>query len=158
MSDEPARFRATGKVTWWTTDENGIPNHPPVHLGEITGASFAPEPPERDMTAVDTTPLAVFDVDEENWTGLACGQQEDVRAWARAEGLDPHDIFRLEIHLIDCPLARVHAFARDEHGNKFVNDRGLEPATLPPYDVLIRSMPPHMPSNNSREGGPDAAT
>lgn len=97
-------------------------------------------------------PLAVFDVAEDNWNRLPSGQQEDVRAWARTEGLDLSDVTRLEIHVIDCPLARVTAHARDEDGGLVINEAGDTIVQQRPYDVLIRSMPPHMPGNPTREG------
>lgn len=60
MTDEPARFRATGKVTWWTTDENGIPNHPPVHLGDILDDGIRLEAPPRPETPITWDSLAAI--------------------------------------------------------------------------------------------------
>jgi hypothetical protein len=90
-------------------------------------------------------PLAVFDVHENNWQGLPARARDRINDWARGEGLDPNDIYRVETYVIDCPFVRVFAFARDAAGNKFLGEDGVNPARLPPRDVPVSSLPPVEP-------------
>ena len=92
-----------------------------------------------------TRPLTVYDVHEPGWQNLPTRARDRVNDWARSEGLNPEDIYRLETYLVDCPFVRVFAFARDADGNKFVAEDGTSPATLPPQDVPVSSPPPVTP-------------
>ena len=88
-------------------------------------------------------PLAVYDVHEDNWFNLTREQRVEVWTWMVEEGLDPGEVFRLEVFLIDCPFARVHEYDRDGDGNLRVED--VPPrriAVRPPRDVLLSSLPP----------------
>lgn len=88
-------------------------------------------------------PLAVYDVHEDAWDRLTAQEKYRVRMWIVEQGLDPGDIVRLEVYLIDCPFARVHEFDRDENGNLRVEDLPpREIAVRPPRDVLLSSLPP----------------
>lgn len=91
-------------------------------------------------------PLAVFDVHEDDWDRFTAQEKYQVRLWIVEQSLDPGDIFRLEVFLIDCPFARVHEYDRDDDGCLRVE--GLPPraiAVRPPRDVLLSSLPPVKP-------------
>jgi hypothetical protein len=91
-------------------------------------------------------PLAVYDVHEDGWEQLTAQEQYQVRLWVVEQGMDPGDIFRLEVFLIDCPFARVYEFDRDEDGSLRVEDQPpWDFAVRPPRDVLLSSLPPVKP-------------
>jgi hypothetical protein len=78
----------------------------------------------------------------ENWPGPAAWITA-YREWLAAHGIDANVTYRVEHHIIDCPLIRVFQWAVDDHGRKFY----LDPATgsaarREPFDVLITSAPP----------------
>jgi hypothetical protein len=88
----------------------------------------------------------VYDVRQESWYNLAVEERLEVCTWMVEEGLDPGEVFRLEVFLIDCPFARVHEYDRDGDGRLRVED--LPPrriAVRPPRDVLVSSLPPVKP-------------
>jgi len=65
-------------------------------------------------------------------------------AWLRSHDVDPNVTYRVEHHVIDCPLIRVFQYDRNEHGQKYYTtdyETG-DIARRPPFDVLIRSEPP----------------
>lgn len=86
-------------------------------------------------------PLVVHDCRDRGWAG-----DPRILAWCRAEGLNPHEIYRLEVYLLDCPSARVYEYARDDDGNRYlVGDD--EAARREPHDVILTSLPPEMEGN-----------
>jgi hypothetical protein len=67
-------------------------------------------------------------------------------AWLVEHGLDPADIYRFEVHVIDVPLIRVFEYLRRD-GRTYcpfdhVHGSRCELAKRDPYDVLIRVDPP----------------
>ncbi|MFI6594956.1 hypothetical protein ACIBHX_01840 [Nonomuraea sp. NPDC050536] len=66
-------------------------------------------------------PLVVFDARDERWRG-----DSHILAWCRSEGIDPEQVYRLEVYLVDCPFARVY----DDYLRR------------DPYDVILSSLPP----------------
>ncbi|MUN41427.1 hypothetical protein [Actinomadura litoris] len=41
--DRPIMTFGKGEAWWWTSDDNGIPDHPPVHLGTVTIDGLTPD-------------------------------------------------------------------------------------------------------------------
>lgn len=79
------------------------------------------------------------------------GQIEPVSAWLRDHGLNPYDIYRIEVHVIDVPLLRIFEFLRNEdgklycpldHEHEWAHPDGCTAARRDPYDVLLKSNPP----------------
>lgn len=97
----------------------------------------------------DLEPLAVYDVREPNWNNLTLDNQQAIRDWAPTQGIDLTDAVRLEIHVIDCLVARITEWERGPDGA--IRVCGGEPQRARPFDVLINAMPPVQPSTN--EGG-----
>jgi len=91
---------------------------------------------------VTPKPLAVYDVHEPGWQNLPTRARDRVNDWARSEGLNPEDIYRLETYLIDCPFVRVYAITRDGGGNIILGDDGTSLVTLTPRDAPVSSLPP----------------
>ena len=88
-------------------------------------------------------PVAVFDAHDDDWCNLAAEERTKVWTWMVEEGLDPGEVFRLEVFLIDCPFARVHEYDRDDEGCLRVEDASPRRiAVRPPRDVLLSSLPP----------------
>ncbi len=86
-----------------------------------------------------------------------------VSEWLAAHGVDANDTYRVEAHVVDCPLIRVFQFAKNADGKRFMDQasiemdeadpdgRHLRAAVLPPLDVAMR-IPPPVPF---RTVGPD---
>lgn len=99
---------------------------------------------------------AVYDVADQGWWGLTDDQRDQIRAWATEHGIDVNVTFRMEIHLLDCPFARVFQMDRNEDGRLYCPidhdhlsmDKVSEcdAARRDPYDLPISSMPPVQPA------------
>ncbi|MFI6819253.1 hypothetical protein ACIBG7_43180 [Nonomuraea sp. NPDC050328] len=90
--------------------------------------------------------LAVFDSRDDAWYELVrLGQANAFRAWVESQGLDPREIYRLEIYLVDCPSARVHSYAKDANGKHYLD--GTDIARREPYEIALSSLPPYMPES-----------
>lgn len=111
------------------------------------------------MSEATPEPLAVYDAsDAESWPRQV-PDLELFLQWARDQGIEPNNTYRIEIHLIDdCPFARVFQFGRDDSGARpCVVDHDhrsdfarCEPARPAPFDVPISSMPPAGPFARGR--------
>lgn len=72
-----------------------------------------------------------------------------VAAWAQAYGIDPSDVYRIELRYDGGLVARVHEYALDVDGRRYcprqhthlidASDGGCEIARREPYDVTIIS-------------------
>ena len=77
------------------------------------------------------------------------GQLPRVAAWAQAVGIDPRDVYRIDLHYDGRLFARVREWDTDENGRRFcpiahshridASDGGCEIARREPYDVTIIS-------------------
>lgn len=86
-------------------------------------------------------PLLVSDVrDDDYWHSVTQDQGQALRAWLRSNHLEPNDIYRFEVYILDCPFAKVFTYARDEHGHFRVKDGEL--VQREPFTVPLNSMPP----------------
>lgn len=103
------------------------------------------------MTA--PAPLVVFDVnDRPAFDRIIAAPEHHQRLldWMRSQGLDPHDVYRLEVFLVDCPSARVFEYARDGQGRGYCGVDHDHRADLDcchlarrdPYEVPLSSLPP----------------
>jgi hypothetical protein len=87
-------------------------------------------------------PLAVYDVRSDSWLEMVkAGRANKFRGWVQDQGLDPREIYRLEIYLTDCPSAIVHSYAKDSTGKHFYLD-GHDIARRKPYEIPLSSLPP----------------
>jgi hypothetical protein len=101
-------------------------------------------------------PLQVFDVrDDDLWYGLK-GQKaycDTLRAWLRANGIEPWETYRWELYLLDTPFLKVFTYARDDQGKlrfRPVEDaeerqrtgRWWLPVEREPFLVPVSSLPP----------------
>jgi hypothetical protein len=64
--------------------------------------------------------------------------------WFTLEGINPRDIYRFEVYLVDCPSARVYEYDRDSNGHCYLV--GDEIARRPPYEAILSSLPPETPA------------
>lgn len=62
--------------------------------------------------------------------------------WLEAHGIDRHDTYRTEHHIVDAPLVRVFQYAKDESGRRYYDEAADDTAKRDPFDVLIRITPP----------------
>ncbi|WP_157253178.1 hypothetical protein [Nonomuraea typhae] len=88
-------------------------------------------------------PIAVFDVNDVRAQAAMSGDRpywESVLDWIRGHGLDPNEIYRLEVYRTDRLWARVHEYDRDAAGERY--SIGTEVARRAPYDVILTSLPP----------------
>ncbi|MFD9950965.1 hypothetical protein ACFWYW_59350 [Nonomuraea sp. NPDC059023] len=92
-------------------------------------------------------PLVVYDCSSRQWHG-----DPEVLAWMRAEGLDPDQVYRLEIYLVDCPSARVYEYATVQGARILVPARE-EYLRRKPYDVILSSLPPDTPAQPEEKRG-----
>lgn len=99
------------------------------------------------MIAPALEPLAVFDARDESWRG-----DHQTLAWFRSEGIDPNQVHRLEVYLLDCPFARVYEFVTLNGARFFVAERD-EYLRRDPYDVILASLPPSpaIPEDGERD-------
>ena len=85
----------------------------------------------------------VYDVrDDDAWSRVIADKEryDQLTAWMRSQGLDPVNIYRIEIHPLDSPRARVYEYDRDEAGRmRLVGD---DIAKREPYDLALSSLPP----------------
>ncbi|MEU4703415.1 hypothetical protein [Nonomuraea dietziae] len=101
-------------------------------------------------------PEFVSDVrDDDHWHSVTPAQGDALRAWMRANSIEPNDVYRIETYTMDCAFARVFAYARTEHG-QFVLDcppddsehrphRGrCSPVKREPYITMLASRPPEL--------------
>jgi hypothetical protein len=88
------------------------------------------------MTVPALEPLVVFDARDESWRG-----DPKILAWCRAEGLDPEQIYRLEVYLLDAPFARVYEFVT-LNGARFLVEERDDYLRRDPYDVILSTLPP----------------
>jgi hypothetical protein len=101
--------------------------------------------------------------DKEFWPPRVDDGQALVREWLAAHGVEANDVYRVELHVVDLPTIRVFRHARNADGKRFMDpksveeyeatgdERVLDVAVLPPFDVAMR-MPPPVPF---RTVGPD---
>lgn len=93
--------------------------------------------------------------DREFWPPRVLDGQALVGEWLAAHGIDVADVYRVELHVIDCPLLRAFRYARNADGERFIDPqsvkadragaegwRHLRAAELPPLDVAMRIPPP----------------
>lgn len=92
--------------------------------------------PSNEMILSD--PLFTSDTHDRGW--YHTDAEED---WCRDQGLDPNDIFRYEIYLIDMPFARMFEYVRDD-GGKIIYDWDTDRAVHVIRSVPIKSYPPGM--------------
>lgn len=87
------------------------------------------------------TPLYVSDVrDDAYWHSVTPAQGIALRAWLRSNHLEPDDIYRFEVHLIDTLFAKVFTYARDE--NRRLRVEAGVPVQRAPFLAPLNSMPP----------------
>ncbi len=97
------------------------------------------------MTA-SLEPIWVGDVhDSQTWPPP---NLSEVLGWARSEGINANETYRIEVYLLDCPFARVYEYDRDENGTRFcwvehdhLDDR-CDVAKRKPFDVPLTTLPP----------------
>ena len=108
----------------------------PERLGTIQN-----DPEQHGTETPDLTPLAVSDVREDAyWYSVRKDQGDALRAWLRSNDLEPNDIYRFEVYLLDTLFAKVFTYARDEHGRFCIE--GDEIVQREPFTVPLNSMPP----------------
>lgn len=101
----------------------------------------------------DLAPIAVYDVHDRPAFDLLLADRNRHRAllaWMRSQALNPTHVYRLEIHLVDSPSARIYEYARDEQGVRYCgvdhDHRGdadrCAIARRKPYEVALSSLPP----------------
>ena len=73
------------------------------------------------------------------WRG---GLYKRVRAWLISQDIPTADTYRVEIHLVDVPFARVFTYALDSQGNRHMDTAILSPLTNEPYDKILSELPP----------------
>lgn len=104
------------------------------------------------MTTLDqASPRVIYDVHAESWAYVVAdhGRYERLMSWVREQGLDPHNIYRLEVYSAQ-PSARVFEWAYNEQGARYCSldhDHAARIeacvlATREPYDVILSSLPP----------------
>lgn len=82
------------------------------------------------------------------WTRLATdyATQPLVRQWLVTEGIVTRDVWRVDVEIIDCPVARVYRYAKDESGQALLDPDN--PGRLmheKPVEYGVRSLPPGWP-------------
>ncbi|MGC5009762.1 hypothetical protein ACLQ2R_03250 [Streptosporangium sp. DT93] len=88
-------------------------------------------------------PLVAFDIrDSRNWWKVTndSAYHESLLEWMRAQGMNPSITYRLEIHLIDCPSARIYEYDLNSDGHRY--SVGNDLARREPYEVILPSLPP----------------
>lgn len=65
--------------------------------------------------------------------------------WLRLHGLDPCEIYRFELHVIDCPLIRVFEYECSDSGHRLLNEARTDVLRRDPYDVLQKADCPIQP-------------
>ena len=90
------------------------------------------------------SPRVIYDVHAESWAYVVADKERYARllAWIREQGLDPHDIYRVEVYLIGCPYARIFAFDLNDEGQHYM--RGEDIARREPHNVILTCLPPDL--------------
>lgn len=106
------------------------------HLPEL-------QPPVAQQPKVDhMNGPAVYDSQARiNWPGPD-GFADAYRNWLLAHGVNPNTTYRVEHHVIDCPLIRIFQLDRDEVGRVRVDPATRDFAVRAPFDLLVTSDPP----------------
>lgn len=95
------------------------------------------------MTVQLPEPLLVEDAYEEWWRTRTPEYRNVMNAWLASEGIDVADLVRIEVYLVDAPLARLVFRVRDEDGHSLVNETGDGVLTRSDT-VLLSSLPPRI--------------
>jgi hypothetical protein len=99
------------------------------------------EAPASNQRMADLTPIVVSDVrDNEYWNSVDKARGDALRAWLRSNSLEPNDIYRFEVYLLDTLFAKVFTYARHEDGRFRVEDGELVQSE--PFLALLNSEPP----------------
>jgi hypothetical protein len=89
----------------------------------------------------DLAPIFISDVrNDAYWHSIRRDQGDALRTWLRDNNLEPCDIYRFEVYVVDTLFAKVFTYARDEHGRVCV--KGGEPVRCDPFLAPLNSMPP----------------
>ncbi|MEU8270148.1 hypothetical protein AB0B89_23690 [Sphaerisporangium sp. NPDC049002] len=104
-------------------------------------------------------PLQVSDVRDDDYWNRMKGQTaycDAVRAWMRAHNIDPNEVYRWELFLLDAPFLKVYAYQLDEHGHivwrpvdadeKRLIGGWWDPVKREPYIAPVSSLPPPPPA------------
>ncbi len=79
----------------------------------------------------------VADAVEHRWVPW----RQEICDWLVTEGREPDYVFRVEVEVIDAPLARYFEYDRTADGSPFIADDG-DLALRPISEQLISSLPP----------------
>jgi hypothetical protein len=82
--------------------------------------------------------IKVYDCREDDWPPANLG---DFLSWLHSQGINDRDVYRIEIHMIDGPVARIFEYETDGDNVRFLIDDNVV-ATREPYDKLLDSLPP----------------
>jgi hypothetical protein len=94
--------------------------------------------------------VAIWDTRHTGIGGYGWAHWNDVCDWAIAHGATAHT-YRLEISVLDCPLARVLDYATDNDGSHYIGPDG-EIAEQPPRVIPLSELPPeHLRVNADAE-------
>lgn len=87
--------------------------------------------------------IAIWDANRMGGPGTAAHGKlwDEIRAWALAHGADG-DTHRYEIWMLDCPIARVLRYKRNDHGFRFIDYGDGEAAQQPAKVVILDELPP----------------
>lgn len=91
---------------------------------------------------MNTEPISVFDVRDDEWRDRTTEEHEALADWLRDQGVDPEESVRVEIHQDKGLFARVTQFHRDADGNLMVDYERNEAKRAAPFDVSISQPPP----------------
>jgi hypothetical protein len=83
-----------------------------------------------------------YDSRGDSWWGLDGEFHRVFADWLYGHGVDGHRTYRVEFHVVDCPLIRVFQYATGETGRPLVNEAGDGVALCEPFDVMVRTAPP----------------
>lgn len=88
-------------------------------------------------------PVRVLDAREEPMRArLGTPWHMSLLDWFKQEGINPRNVYRLEVYLVDCPSGRIFEYDVDQEGNRYVKAGQDEAARRRPYDVILSSLPP----------------
>jgi hypothetical protein len=85
-------------------------------------------------------PLIVWDANDRSY--FRSPLREEAFAWTVEHCGADEDTRRIEFFLMDAPFARVHRYALDAAGRRYLDPATDEIAEQPPVTVILNELPP----------------
>jgi len=82
--------------------------------------------------------VAVWDVHDPDFWCI----HSPVVEWLTDHGVPVDPTYRVEIHLVDSPFARVFTWAENDEGCRYLDPATGEPAVSEPFVKMLSALPP----------------